>query len=128
MPEHPPPHPRQGDMLAEEDPPDPGRDVGERVADAPDNDVLERRGAADEGRPVGGREEEALVEQSRGQFESCVIIRPKTLGLVARRAWNPNKKMPGSRRNGGGGGDSERTEEREDLYYDPGGLEYAHLE
>lgn len=66
MPEHPPSHPRQRDPFAKEDTPNLGRDVGEGIPHAPDNNVFKSGGLLNEGGPVASREEVSLVDQFLG--------------------------------------------------------------
>lgn len=48
MANHAPSHPRQGYVLPKKDPPNLGRDMGKRVPDASDDDILKRGGLLDE--------------------------------------------------------------------------------
>ncbi len=64
----------QRNLLREEDARDPGLDVGEAVADAPDDEVGKGAGLPDEGRPVLRRAQEPVGHEGGRQFEDCIVV------------------------------------------------------
>lgn len=78
MPQHAPAQKRQRDILGEEDAPDASVDVAERVADAPQDKVLKRRGISHEYGLRRGLCQVALPDEAIGKLENCVVVSTRT--------------------------------------------------
>lgn len=71
MPQHAPPHERQRDVLGEEDTPDAGGYVGESIAHAADDKVLEDGCVTGELGLLGFGGEVAVPDEADGKLDHC---------------------------------------------------------